>query len=92
MELLKTIPFVKEHMLESKSELQELASALEYQCFANGELIMMQGDIGDRFFLLLKGRCDVFKPVLQPDLDPSSIFVDYDPKTGFCRDNNLLRY
>lgn len=47
------------------SELLEIASALKYESCEKDKPVFNFGDEGDRFYLILDGKCEVFVPMLQ---------------------------
>lgn len=54
--LLNDVPLLSKL---KKSELKKLASLLKQKGYNKGEDLMTQGDVGDEFFIIFSGTCDV---------------------------------
>jgi len=55
--ILKEVPLLANL---SKKEIDTLASQFNFQSYKNGENIMTKGDVGDEFFLIIKGTAEVY--------------------------------
>jgi len=60
-QMLNTIPFLKSL---GQEEIKEMAWALARRYFAKGETIIKQGEPGSLFYLIYKGKVNVYKEKL----------------------------
>jgi len=77
--MLNTVPFLK--TLRQK-EIEELAHSLNLRHFVKGETIIRQGEPGNLFYLIFKGRVDVFRKKLfgkkaLANLGPGEFFGEF---------------
>jgi CRP-like cAMP-binding protein len=54
---LRSLPFFAQ---VSEIKLQKLAALIEFKRFKDKEDIVVEGDPGDGFFVIIKGSCDVY--------------------------------
>jgi len=56
VKIIETVPLLSQL---TRSEMTKLADNLKYELFAAGEVLMTQGEKGDKFFIIKKGICEV---------------------------------
>jgi len=56
VKIIETVPLLSQL---TASEITKLADNLKYELFAAGEVLMTQGQKGDKFFIIKKGVCEV---------------------------------
>ena len=91
--MLKNIKYFQKMIEESNSieKISKIIQVLTYECFNKDEYIINYGEIGDKFFILLSGTVNVYKP------SPKNIYMtlyDYVKYLVNIRDveKNLLKF
>ena len=56
MPILKVMKFFKDVVKMNEEELFEIAQMMKYRFYEAGQTVFKQGDDGDRFFIILKGK------------------------------------
>ena len=60
--LLKSIKFFQDRRMNDRDML-ETSYGLRHKHFKPGERVVQQGQKGDTFFIIIRGRCSVWKTV-----------------------------
>jgi len=60
--------------LSRHADLVEVAQAVKYEHLPANRSVFFYGDHGDRFYLILKGECEVYVPLLLENLDHAHVF------------------
>ena len=76
--ILKNVQFFRERNL-SETELLQVAQALRYEHFGEGETIFEHGTFGNTFYIIIEGGAKVFMPKFKEDEGESVYSEDETP-------------
>ena len=58
---LRRVPILK-HL--SDYEVAKIAHVAERETYDNGQFIIREGTVGDTFYIIVRGQCDVYQGIL----------------------------
>lgn len=83
------ISFFKERKLKTP-DLNEVCGGLEYASYPNNSFVLRYGEVGDKFYIILKGKVSVWIPMKVENMRrPMKNFMD-NVRNRFNRDNDFF--
>lgn len=87
--LMADISFFKERKLKTP-DLNEVCGGLEYASYPNNSFVLRYGEVGDKFYIILKGKVSVWIPMKVENMRrPMKNFMD-NVRNRFNRDNDFF--